>query len=179
MTTPDNSTNGQSGDRWIDPEADPVSVYQDYEPDLVDDDEPVDTGADPVAESTLVEFVERFNARDVDGLEELIADDAEAELLSARGRDDLAEGFMELWERYPSLLLTRGDVDDEPVAAAWVADTEREDFDLVGVLRFVWDDSGERISRVDLVEAPDETVLERPDPAELPEWADWRVVDEG
>ena len=173
-------TNGQSGERWIDPETDPVSVYEDYEPELVaNDEDTVDTGADPVAESTLVEFVERFNARDVDGLEELLADDAEADLLSARGRDDLVEGLMELWERYPSLLLTRGEVDDEPVAAAWVADTEREDFDLVGVLRFEWDDGADHVARIDLVEAPEGAVLERPDPSELPEWADWRIVDEG
>ena len=65
------------------------------------------------------------------------------------------------------------------MAAAWVADTEREDFDLVGVLRFEWDDGADHVARIDLVEAPEGAVLERPDPSELPEWADWRIVDEG
>ncbi len=172
-------TNGRSGDRWIDPESDPVSVYETYEPDLVaPDDEDTDTGADPATESVLVEFVERFNARDVDGIEELLAPDAEADLLSACGRNDLVEGLTELCERYPSLLLTRGEVGSEPVAAAWIPDTERADFDLLGVLHFEWADDN-LVARFELVEAPPDAVLERPDLSELNEWEDWRIVDEG
>ncbi len=155
-----------------------MSVYEHYEPDLVaPEDEETATGADPAAESALVEFVERFNARDVEGIEELLAPDAEADLLSARGREDLVEGLLELWERYPSLLLTRGEVGDEPVAAAWIADSERSDFDLLGILRFECTDG--LIDRFELTETPADAVLERPDLTELNEWEDWRIVDEG
>lgn len=177
----------ESGDRWLDPSVDGVTVYEPAEPEPgsvmpegIDPHERLES-ADPDLENLVVAFVETLTARDFDGLGELLADDVEANLLSAHDREDAVAALEELVERHPSLLLTRGEKGDEPVAAAWVADSETGDYDLLGIVRFgVTDGTEPSIERLDLEEPDgDDLLLEEPEAEEVAEWEDWRLTDEG
>jgi hypothetical protein len=179
--------NGQSGDRFIDPQQDPVSLYDSYdesdeagEEGELPGDEP-DAPADPAGESLIVELCERLNARDFDGLEELLDPEATSGFLQASSREEVMAALMELVERYPGLLCTRGELGAEPVLGLWVVDPAQGDHDLVGVMRFDWSDGQEPLlTGLEVVE-PDGTqdlLLERPDPDEIEEWDDWRLLDE-
>lgn len=59
-----------------------------------------------------------FNARDLDGLLELLTDDGELPGL-AGDHDDVAGALDHLWERRPTCLLTRGWYDGASIALLW------------------------------------------------------------
>lgn len=178
---------GQSGDRFIDPQQDPVSLYDSYdESDEAGEDDELTGGepespTDPAGESLIVELSERLNARDFDGLEELLDPEAASGFLQASGREEVVAALMELVERHPGLLTTRGELGSEPVLGLWVVDPAEGDHDLVGVMQFDWSDGAEPLlTSLEVVE-PDgtqELLLERPDPDEIEEWDDWRLLDE-
>ena len=92
----------------------PMVVDEDDEADE-DDLAIVFSGLDALIDA----FVEAYNARDLDALDELLAEDAELP-----GFGDDREGFEraveELWERRPNSTMTRGEIEGEPVAVMWV-----------------------------------------------------------
>lgn len=63
-------------------------------------------------------FAEAYNARDLDALLELLSADGEMPGLG-NDIDNLPEAVEDLWERRPSTMLTRGDVDGRVVAVMW------------------------------------------------------------
>lgn len=170
----------------------------DYDTDQVDvrdesaEAEPLDDG-DPGDETRLLdnadldnvldEFVDMVNGRDLDGLSDLMAPDAQSDFLSATSRESVVDGFNDLFLRNPNLLTTRGDRGSEPIVALWLFDFEGDHFDLSGYVTIDVDDSEDAlITGVTFVEDISETedlVLETPDRAELPEWEDWTGFDEG
>lgn len=177
----------RSGDRWLDPDVDPV-VITDEDPggfaEEPDETFPSPPGGftDPGVENLVNEFVDLCEARDYDGVQELLTEDAEANLLDSHTRQEVAAGLLDLCERYPSLLLTRGELGDEPVAAVWVADALTGEFGLLGLIRVACTDGPEPlIARLDLVEIGDgdDVLLECPDAGDLAEWEDRRTIDEG
>lgn len=177
----------ETGDRWLDPSVDGVTVYEPAEPEpgsvIPEGDDPHErvAVADPDLENLVVTFVECLTARDFEGVDELLAEAVEANLLSAHDRADAIAALEELVERHPSLVLTRGEMGEEPVAGAWVADSETGDYDLLGILRFgISDGADPLIERIDLVDPEGEDLLlEEPEPEEVAEWEDWRLTDEG
>ena len=145
-----------------------------------DDDEDETDGHVRVDHAELVdEVTEAFNARDVDALAELCAPDCETPGL-ASDLDDLHGSLDDLWERRPTITMTRS-VDDAEVAvgvlwergetAGWApiglchVDVDRDG--LAAVLEFS-DDVG-LIDQLDL-DPPD---------GDLEEGATWAEWDEG
>jgi hypothetical protein len=104
-------------------DADEVGVH--VGDDLPDPDAPGtldDENADDLSVASLAEaldaFAEAFNARDVDAVLDLLAPDSELP-----GFGDDVEGLPDelalLWERRPTALLSRGDLDGVPVLVLW------------------------------------------------------------
>jgi hypothetical protein len=133
-------------------------------------------------DSTIDELVDVLNGRDLDGLAELLAPDAEAGLLGESSRDGVVDGFNDLFLRYPTLLVTRGEVGPDPIVAVWIFDREAARFDAFGYMTFESsDDQAGLIQRVEYIdELPDseDLVVEVPERSELPEWEDWSELDE-
>lgn len=133
-------------------------------------------------DNALDEFIEVVNGRDMDGLGELLAADAEAVFLDEYSGDGVVSGFNDLLMRNPTTVLTRADYGSEPIAALWAYDRESDGFDPFGYLIFELTESDEGlIQRVEYVEDmgnPDDLVVEVPERSELPEWWDWSAFDE-
>jgi hypothetical protein len=172
----------------LDLEADAVSSVDEIDLDNLADEREgltVDLPAPPNEgtglEDLLDEFVELVNARDLDGLAEVLKPDVVADFLDSTSRFGVIDELSELVLRNSSLTLTRGELDLEPVAALWVLDQEKGVYDLIGFLTFEMSDSGDLIQRMDYVdELPgvEDLVVETPDCLEIPEWEVWSAYDE-
>ena len=130
-------------------------------------------------ENAVVEFVDLFNARDMEALAELLAAHAECTFLAAHSAAAVIDGVEDLILRQPDLVLTRGEVDDEPLAGAWLLDADADRYLLTGVFTFTVDDDG----LIDCITFRDEVadgdlLLEEPEDSERPEWEDWSAQDE-
>jgi hypothetical protein len=137
-------------------------------------DQTVDTAA---AENAGDEFVELFNARDLDTIAELATESISSDLFDGTGPEAAIHGLAGLLRRYPQLLATRGEDGDEPVVALWVPD-EQDQYRMMGYLALSTD--GELVDRISYVDTPGPDLLvEEPDPDELAEWQDWREWDTG
>jgi hypothetical protein len=149
----------------------------DPETDLLDDD--LDTGLRDDAEADAIDAVaELFNARDLDGLLEVFAPDAEAPGLLGYDLANLGAAIEDLWQRRPTACLTRGRAELEYVGVMWehdgstwwrVAAVHVDDVvdGRIGVLEFTEDPA--LLEQV-IVDAPDD---------ELEEGTRWREWDEG
>jgi len=89
-------------------------------------------------DNALDEFVDLVNARDLDGLTELLASDVEADFLGEFSRDGVIAVFNDLFLRCPSLLVTRGDLGSRPMVAVWIFDREDDRFDPLGYIPSSW-----------------------------------------
>lgn len=70
------------------------------------------------------EFVDAFNARDLDALLSLAREDVECPDIHGDGLAALSEEVSAIWERSPGAILTRGFLDGEPCALGWLPDEE-------------------------------------------------------
>ena len=132
-------------------------------------------------EANLDEFVDFFNAGDLEGLRELIDDEASAPFFGGTGGDAIVAGAGDIRLRYPGIVATRGELDDEPVVVAWVPGQERS-YSRMGFFRFSFTDGDEPlIEHIGYSDEPDEGRLlaEEPDPADIPEGFDWHEWEEG
>lgn len=138
--------------------------------------------SDAEGESIVDEFIEYFNARDLDGIAGLLAEDVQAELVHVNGSvAAVLEGIEDLFLREPSVVLTRGELGSEPVAAVWHPAGDR--YVAVALLAFSFTEGeGEAIERIDLIDVLDQEdlLLEEPDGSELAEWDvsedDWETM---
>lgn len=140
-------------------------------------DEAVATSSDEA--DAIDALAEAFNARDLDRLLELVADDAEVPGLLGYDRDNLSDALEELWQRRPSCCLTRG-------------------YDERGDLGVLWEHDGATWwraatvhvadvveGRVGVFELSEDAALldvvasEPPDPGELQQGARWSEWAEG
>ncbi len=131
-------------------------------------------------DSALVEFVELLNARDLDDLAEMMASEVEAEFLGETSRGGVVGGLNDLLLRYPSLLLTRGDLGRQPIAVAWVFDPDDKRYDALGYFLVTLDDSDllKSLEYVGGLPDSENLVVETPEEADLPEWEEWSAYDE-
>lgn len=138
----------------------------------------VETGpADPEAEDLRDELVDRFNARDLDGIAELLADDVTADVFDGVGVDAALEGLSDLWIRYPRLVASRAEHGDDPVVALWLPGEDGK-FRSIGFLECT--NEGEKIEHVSYVDGDESgLVADAPDEGELAEWLDWAEWDRG
>ncbi|MEX1091693.1 MAG: hypothetical protein WEF28_00920 [Acidimicrobiia bacterium] len=134
-------------------------------------------------DNSLVGFVERFNARDWEGVSDLLAEDVTSDFFQATTAEDLIEGMIDLMLRYPTLVVTRGDLGHDPVAAAWLLDQDLERYGLVGYFRIELDDNDEPlIANLEYIEEVPNTpdaVFEPPESTEIDEWEDWNLAESG
>lgn len=128
-------------------------------------------------------FAEAYNARDLEALLELMAEDGEMPGLG-NDLDHLPEAVEDLWERRPSTVVTRGELDGQILAVMWeLGDGGR--WWRVATLHF--DDCGDgQIGVVEFSDDPGilEVVQTDPPDADLDEgsrWEEWAegAVDEG
>ncbi len=139
--------------------------------------EPSDEGPDTAVENVSDEFVELFNARDLDTIAELVTSEVTSDLFDGSGVDSAVHGLAGLVRRYPQLIATRGEDGNRPIVALWVPD-EQERYRLMGYLEFGTEE--ELIDRITYVDTPGSDLLvEEPDEDELAEWQDWREWDGG
>lgn len=139
-------------------------------------DEP---GVDSELVNCLDAIVETFNARDLDGLLELVAEDCELPGLAGSDREGFAATLEDLWERRPTCLLTRGEFEDEPVGVLW----ELADGDTwwsIATVHVAEPNEGD----VGLVEFVDDAatldrVVAQPPDGDLDEGMRWREWEEG
>jgi hypothetical protein len=133
--------------------------------------------ADAALENASDEFVDLFNARDLDGIAELVTSDVTSDLFDGVGGDGSVEGLAGLLRRYPQLVSTRGEDGNQPIVALWIPD-EDDRYRLMGYLEFSVQD--ELIDRITYVDTPGtDLLLEEPDPDEMAEWQDWKEWDTG
>jgi hypothetical protein len=134
-------------------------------------------------ENVSDEFVDVFNARDIEGIAELLADDIDAEFLHVAGSRTVLEGFEGFFIRQPHVLATRGEQGTEPIVALWRPDGGDEDADstpfmAVGFLILEFTEHDEPlISRIEYAEELDEVLVEEPD--DIIEGLDWELADQG
>jgi hypothetical protein len=171
-------------DPMIDFDTDPIDVRSEADQPNSDlgGDEPGRRIANADLDNTLDEFVDVLNGRNLDSLSDLLAPDAEASFLGESSRAGVVDGLNDLILRYPTLLVTRGDIGLDPIVAVWLFDREADRFDPFGYFTLQTTESGEGlIQRVVYgEELPDneDVVVETPDRSDLPEWEDWSKLDE-
>jgi len=136
-----------------------------------------DASADTAIENASDEFVDFFNARDLDGIADLVSPDVTSDLFDGSGAESTVEGMVGLLRRYPQLIATRGEDGNQPIVALWVPD-EQEQYRLMGYLELSAE--SELVDRITYVDTPGTDLLvEEPDPSELAQWQDWREWDTG
>lgn len=154
--------------------------------DSVDDDgagderpahRPSDRAAD--LETLRDEFVDAFNARDLDTLLSLARTDVECPDIHGDGHPALAEEFSAIWERSPGALLTRAFLEDSPCAVAWLPD---EDGCWTRAALVLLDGADGQLSVVSLpddADALDRAEAEDPEGEEVEEGSDWAEWESG
>lgn len=85
---------------------------------------PADDPIDPDLESLRSEFVGAFNARDLEVILSLVADDVECPDRRTSGASELAAELVAIWDRSPGAMLTDALLDGAPCAVAWVPDED-------------------------------------------------------
>lgn len=125
-------------------------------------------------------FVAGFNGRDLEAVLGIVRHDVETpDIAGADGAETLAEELEAIWERSPEAFLTRGFLDEVPVAVAWRPD-EEGCWTRVALVCFDADHGLLSLVAVpDDADALDRTIAEEPTDTDLEEWNDWAGWDRG
>lgn len=147
--------------------------------DATTDDEHVPDLDDAGVETLRSAFVETFNARDLDALLDLVAEDAELPDTVGEGRGAIAEELGAIWERSPMVVLTDAQIDGSPAAVAWLPD-EHGRWTRVALATF--DSHDGLLTVVDLVDDPEAlrvALADGPAGDVVDEELDWSTWDQG
>ncbi len=138
------------------------------------------TSLDDVDLETLRDaFIEAFNARDLDAILDLVADDVEVPDLPGEGREALSEEMQAVWERSPAVILTRATVDGNTSAVGWLPG---EDGRWSRSTLVTFDDERGLLTLVQMPDGPDDLEragAEHPGGEPLDEEQDWSQWDRG
>ena len=135
-------------------------------------------------EAVLDELVDFFNARDLEGIRELLDTEISAPFFGGTGADVTMQGIGELVLAYPGIVSTRGELGEEPVVVAWIPG-ETHTYSRMGYFRFTFtdvDENGDKlVEHIDYSDEVDDGTLlaEQPDPADMAEGEDWQTWAEG
>lgn len=133
------------------------------------------------AEACIDEFIDYFNARDLDGISELFDEDVTSGFLGASGPQGLVQALADMLMQQPALVLTRGELGLEPVAVAWIPNGA--EYSRMGFLAFTLNQASDGSAIIEHLEhSQDEEpglLAEQPDAGEMAEWEDWAEWDEG
>jgi hypothetical protein len=125
------------------------------------------------------EFVDAFNARDLDAVLAIVGDDVETPDLGGEGVATLTDELTGIWSRWPGAMLTRAFLDAQPCAVAWLPG---EDGCWCRAALVCLDaDAGllTVVSVPDDADALDRADADDPSGNELDEWDDWGQWDRG
>lgn len=111
--------------------------------------------------------VEAVNAKDPDMFS--LADEVEVP-------ETMVDRVMQVMERWPRLMLSRGALGTEPVATVWLPDDD-DRYAQVAYLEFDVENGAARMEIVD--DVPPELISEPPTGLELAEWENGDAVGEG
>ena len=125
------------------------------------------------------EFVDAFNARDLDTLLALARPDVDCPDIHGDGHAALAEEFSAIWERSPGALLTRGFLDDSPCAVAWLPDEDACWTRAALVLLDGGDGQIAVVSLPDDIDALERAEADDPEGEEVEEGSDWGEWESG
>lgn len=158
------------------------------EEDAYEAEAPTPATDDVGAENVIDEFVDYFNARDLDALEGMLAGDVDVAFLKVAGSVNALEAMEDFFVREPFVLATRGEWGVDPVVGLWqpkVGDKDTDDgndesgeYFSIGYLLFECSDDDEPlITRIEYVEELDgDVVVEEPDdPVEI---LDWEIAED-
>lgn len=129
------------------------------------------------------EFVDAFNARDLDAVLAIVCDDVECPDRGVSDARGLGTELSAIWERSPSAILTRAFLDGEPCAVAWLPD--EQGWCRAALLCFGVDGSDPDRPLLDVVSMPEDAdALDRaeaddPDGEDLDEGATWEEWEAG
>jgi hypothetical protein len=164
----------------FDADVDAFGFHVDEDPDAAVDplEDDVEAHDGPDAVDAVDELVAAFNARDLEDLLAVVASDGEAPGLLGYDRANLPEAVADLWDRRPTVQVTRGHLDGRVAGVLWehdgstwwrlaVVSVDDVRDGCVGVLEFVDDPI-----LIEQVEA------EPPD-GELVEGSTWKEWEEG
>ena len=148
------------------------------DPDL-DGQPDVAVPADGDLEALRDEFVEAYNARDLDVLLSLAAEDVECPDIHGDGIQALADELAAIWERSPAAILTRGFLDGEPCAVGWLPD-EEGCWSRAALVTFASEQGLlSVVSLPDDVDSMERAEAEDPSGEEQDEGTDWSEWDSG
>ncbi|MDH3260622.1 MAG: hypothetical protein OEM84_06570 [Acidimicrobiia bacterium] len=140
-------------------------------------DKAADAATDVAVDNASDEFVDLFNARDLDGIADLVTAEVASDLFDGTGVESAVNGIAGLMRRYPQLIATRGEDGNQPIVALWIPD-EQSQYRLMGYLEMSTEE--ELIDRITYVDTPGTDLLvEEPDADEMAEWQDWQDWDTG
>jgi hypothetical protein len=151
---------------------------------VIDEDDRTDTdqpAGDVDLESLRDEFVDAFNARDLDAVFGIVDENVETPDITGDGAASLAEELQAIWERSPGAILTRAFLDGDACAVAWLPG-EDGCWCRVALVCF---DADVELGLLTVVAVPDDAdALERaevddPTGSEPEEWDDWANWDRG
>ena len=124
-------------------------------------------------------FVEAYNARDLEGILDLVSEDVETPELGNEGAVALAAEIQAYWDHWASAILTRATVDDAPAAVAWLPD---ETGRWVRTRLVTLDGEQGMLTLIELPDDPDaleRAIAEDPLGDSLDDENDWSVWERG
>lgn len=163
----------EDGLRVVDSDDDVVAIDEDRRTDAEQPTSDVDL------EALRDEFVDAFNARDLDAVLAIVHEDVETPDTTGDGAASLAEELEAIWERSPGAILTRAFLDGRACAVAWLPD---EDGCWCRAALACFDAEGGLLTVVavpDDADALDRVEADDPTGSELDEWHDWAHWDRG
>ena len=140
--------------------------------------EPVANGRDDL-ETLRDEFVDGFNARDMDAVLSIVSADVECPDADGEGAAAFAAQLADIWERSPGVMLTRGFLDSSPCAMAWLPDDQGSWSRTSLVMLDGEDDLLSLVTLVDDADTLERATADDPSGEEQEEGADWREWDNG
>jgi hypothetical protein len=152
---------------------------------IIDEDHRTQDADQPAGDVDLEalrdEFVDAFNARDLDAVLGIVHEDVETPDTTGDGVANLAEELQTIWERSPGVILTRAFLDGEACAVAWLPD-EDGCWSRAALVCFDFDAEAGLLTVVTLpddADALDRAEADDPTGSELDEWDDWANWDRG
>ena len=125
------------------------------------------------------EFVDAFNARDLDAVLSIVRDDVECPDAEGDGAPGLASQLADIWERSPGAILTRAFLDASPCAMAWLPDETGCWSAASLVMLDGEEDLLTLVTLVDDADALERAAADDPTGEELEEGSDWSEWDSG
>lgn len=159
-----------------------VHVDDPQAPVVDDDPQPAPTMGDDMGDEVadaLDAVAEAFNARDLDAVVDVLAEDAELPGVLGNDRENLTGALEGLWHRRPTALLLRGECDGAAIGVLWEHDGEAW-WPIAAV--HIGDVVDAKIGVLEVSEDPElveRIACEPPEVDELDEGARWTEWDEG